>query len=155
MKSLHQSLFLHCHINLRSVLITPKGQIKLSSFDSSQKYDFSHFPQPDSQDKAYLAPELLLGQPYHTFSSDMWSVGCVFYFMLAGYSPFAEDSQIAILFRIFKTLGTPNMLDYPAISGCPLFFENYDKFPMWAGMDFDELIPQASYGALDLLKRIL
>ena len=39
---------------------------------------------------------------------DMWALGCIMFQMLTGYHPFEEDCRIAVLFRIFKTLGTPS-----------------------------------------------
>ena len=42
----------------------------------------------------YIAPEVLLGKPY-SFSCDIWSLGCVLYFLLTGSQPF-WDSDSAI-----------------------------------------------------------
>ncbi len=40
----------------------------------------------------YVAPEVLLGQGY-SLKVDMWSLGVVFYTMLAGFQPFLEDNK--------------------------------------------------------------
>lgn len=82
--------------------------------------------------------------------------------MLTGYHPFKEDSYLATLFRIFKTLGTPlttDFLQYPTITSeqaCPFFSQNYDKFPSWSGMSFETMLPpETSAEAIDLLRQIL
>jgi len=79
--------------------------------------------------------------------------------MLTGYHPFKEDSYLAILFRIFKTLGTPtttDFLEYPTITNevtCPYFTENYEKFPCWSGMAIETMLPpETCPEAADLLK---
>ena len=39
-----------------------------------------------------MAPEVLDGSPYdHT--ADVWSLGCIFYELLTGFSPFTGTSQ--------------------------------------------------------------
>jgi len=40
----------------------------------------------------YVAPELLKNHPYDE-SADMWSVGVIVYFLLAGYLPFHNKNQ--------------------------------------------------------------
>jgi serine/threonine protein kinase len=82
--------------------------------------------------------------------------------MLTGYHPFKEDSYLGILFRIFKTLGTPTMtdfLEYPTITSeqaCPQFNQNYDKFPRWSGMSIESMLPaEVGVEATDLLKQLL
>jgi len=48
----------------------------------------------------YVAPELLKNHPYDE-SADMWSVGVVIYFLLAGYLPFHHKDQHE-LFKIIR-----------------------------------------------------
>ncbi|GAA5836092.1 hypothetical protein JCM9279_002190 [Rhodotorula babjevae] len=47
----------------------------------------------------YLAPELLLGQPY-TFSADWWAVGTLLYEMLAGIVPFYAEDHATMYRRV-------------------------------------------------------
>ena len=49
----------------------------------------------------YLAPEKIYGEELTTLS-DIWSVGVITYYMLAGYPPFMADSEEK-LFKKIKT----------------------------------------------------
>jgi len=73
--------------------------------------------------------------------------------MLTGYHPFKEETKIATLLRIFKTLGTPtqNLLELPSLSSCPYLSEGYQLYPMWNAMDIALLIPGSSDQARDLI----
>jgi len=56
----------------------------------------------------YRAPEVLLGSKIYSTAIDIWSIGVIF-FELAHKKPlFAGDSEIGQLFKIFRTMGTPN-----------------------------------------------
>ena len=50
---------------------------------------------------AFVAPEVILGQRYHT-PVDMWSIGCILFMMLGGYPPFHNEGggkDLKYLFR--------------------------------------------------------
>ncbi|CAJ1943006.1 unnamed protein product [Cylindrotheca closterium] len=49
---------------------------------------------------AFVAPEILLGRAYHQ-PVDMWSIGCILFFMLGGYPPFhmKEEKNLKFMFR--------------------------------------------------------
>lgn len=50
---------------------------------------------------AFVAPEVILGIPYDT-KADMWSVGCILFFLLGGYPPFQAENH-KDLFRKIRT----------------------------------------------------
>jgi Leucine-rich repeat (LRR) protein len=55
---------------------------------------------------AYLAPELLRGEPADG-RSDLFSLGCVLYRMLTGVSPFAGRDRLATLMRVASATPVP------------------------------------------------
>lgn len=48
-----------------------------------------------------------------------------------------------------------NVLEYPMISQCPSFSENYDRYPQWKPMNFADLLGGVSRDAQDLAYRLL
>ena len=43
----------------------------------------------------YLAPEVMQGKGY-SYESDLWSLGIVFYELVCGKLPFAEDFEVSL-----------------------------------------------------------
>jgi len=67
----------------------------------------------------YRAPELLLGIKEYSTPIDIWSVGCIFAEILTLKPFFTGKSEIELLNRIFKVLGTPNDTIWPGYSELP------------------------------------
>ncbi|KAF7457420.1 cyclin-dependent kinase 2 [Cryptosporidium felis] len=80
----------------------------------------------------YRAPELLLGLKNYSSSVDIWSIGCIFMELLIGRPLFCGDSEVSTLFKIFKTLGTPNTTVYRELGSLPNFS------PEWPKWEIDE-----------------
>ena len=107
----------------------------------------------------YRSPEILLGQKQYDFSSDIWSIGCIFGEMLNASKPlFRGDSEICQIMHIFKVLGTPNHRDpqqWPQIEeDC----KNYQStFPKWNPMSMKKICPRSDFdeNGQDLLARML
>ncbi|CDW86994.1 cyclin-dependent kinase 3 [Stylonychia lemnae] len=167
---IHNKLIIHNSISLSNLKITNKGHLKLSGFEKSQclqyksntiedsdEYQSKLLANIDLSDMYNLAPEIILGQDFQTFATDMWAVGCVFFNLVSGFHPFKESCMTTMLYRIFKTLGTPNMniLEFPTLTQCPYFVKNYDKFPVWQSLDFSALIPDLAIEGIDLLRKML
>jgi serine/threonine protein kinase len=55
----------------------------------------------------YRAPELLLGSQRYDFAVDVWSLGCVFYEMMARKVLFKGESQLDQVKKIFHVTGLP------------------------------------------------
>ncbi len=61
---------------------------------------------------------------------------------------FPGDSEIDQLFRIFRTMGTPDETSWPGVSQLPDF---KPSFPKWTGSDFEELFPRLDSDGVNLL----
>ncbi|CAF1015064.1 unnamed protein product [Rotaria magnacalcarata] len=129
----HDRLVYHCAIELKHLLITRTGQLKLSNFEYAK-----HAVWPtmaiDIRDLSCFSqcpPELLLGDRTLRDSLDMWSVGCVFAQLCSSTqieSLFRGNHQIELLFCIFSMMGTPTHDIWPLFRKHPYF--NVD-FPRW------------------------
>ena len=73
--------------------------------------------------------------------------------LLAGYHPFAENCRLAVLLRVFKTLGTPsqNILNHPSLLA---HTELISLMPQWEPIALSELVT-APPEALELLNSML
>ena len=54
----------------------------------------------------YRAPELLVGEKQYNSKVDIWSLGCIFYFMQTGTTLFRGTSETDQLKTIATILGT-------------------------------------------------
>ena len=61
----------------------------------------------------YRAPEILLGARQYAPPVDIWSIGAIFAEMVNRRALWPGDSEIDELFRIFRTLGTPDEKSWP------------------------------------------
>lgn len=88
----------------------------------------------------YKAPELMLGIGEFSPPCDMWSVGaivacmCKYMEIVQELWPNADQSEIALLFGIFKRLGTPRPPH--ALTFLPNFS---DQFPVWRPTGWSEV----------------
>lgn len=79
---------------MKDILIDKNGHIKLADFGSALILsdpiisDSNNFV--GSQD--YVSPEVLLGRDVSK-SCDLWAVGCIFYQMITGFSPFRAETE--------------------------------------------------------------
>eukprot|EP00232_Nephroselmis_pyriformis_P019008 CAMPEP_0182893668 /NCGR_PEP_ID=MMETSP0034_2-20130328/24611_1 /TAXON_ID=156128 /ORGANISM="Nephroselmis pyriformis, Strain CCMP717" /LENGTH=297 /DNA_ID=CAMNT_0025027425 /DNA_START=223 /DNA_END=1116 /DNA_ORIENTATION=- len=100
----------------------------------------------------YRAPEILLGAKHYSTPVDMWSVGCIFAEMVNHRPLFPGDSEIDELFKIFRTLGTPNEERWPGVSNLP---DYKTTFPSWNSKDLAAVVPALCPAGLDLLQKML
>ena len=84
---------------------------------------------------------------------DVWSLGCIFAEMLTKHPLFPGDSEIDQLFRIFRTLGTPDETSWPGVSKLPDF---KSQFPRWEPQGLDLILSRTlSDQGKDLFKKLL
>nr|XP_055104639.1 cyclin-dependent kinase 2-like isoform X3 [Symphalangus syndactylus] len=65
---------------------------------------------------------------------------------------FPGDSEIDQLFRIFRTLGTPDEVMWPGVTSMP---DYKPSFPKWARQDFSKVVPPLDEDGRSLLSQML
>ncbi|XP_032326968.1 cyclin-dependent kinase 20 isoform X6 [Camelus ferus] len=101
----------------------------------------------------YRAPELLYGARQYDQGVDLWAVGCILGELLNGSPLFPGENDIEQLCCVLRILGTPSPQVWPEITELPDY--NKISFKEQAPVPLEEVLPDASPQALDLLGRFL
>ncbi|GAB4843436.1 Mitogen-activated protein kinase kinase kinase npk1 [Ancistrocladus abbreviatus] len=107
---LHNNGIMHRDIKGANILVDNKGCIKLADFGASkQVVELATMTGAKSMKGTpyWMAPEVIL-QTGHSFSADIWSVGCTVIEMATGKPPWSQQYQeVAALFHIGTTKSHP------------------------------------------------
>ena len=102
-KYLHERKIAHRDIKPQNLLLNTENDntsVKICDFGFAKRVHVPNSLTTLCGSKHYVAPELLKNHPYDE-SADMWSVGIVIYFLLAGYVPFNDKDQ-SKLFQLIR-----------------------------------------------------
>lgn len=85
---------------------------------------------------------------------DMWSIGCIFAELVSKRPLWPGDSEIDELFRIFRTMGTPDAEVWPGVTELP---DYKATFPKWPKRSVGRAIADCGLSpeGVDLLERML
>jgi serine/threonine-protein kinase len=94
----HGTGIVHRDIKPANVMIAQNGSVKVLDFGIARAMDATTLTQNASVlgTAAYMAPEQALGEPADE-RSDIYSLGCVLYALIAGHAPFTGEAAAAIL----------------------------------------------------------
>lgn len=112
---LHDHGVVHRDLKCANVLLSANGVIKLTDFGSSRRFDSDELELSKSVKGSpyWMAPEVVLKHG-HSFSADIWSLGCVMIEMIAGRPPWSNLSRESK--QVLKLIATPN--NYPQFPEC-------------------------------------
>jgi eukaryotic-like serine/threonine-protein kinase len=109
----HEHRVLHCDLKPENIMLAPSGQAKLLDFGLAR-----HFVRPTDATASvsglvhvggtagYTAPEVLCEHPVDE-RADIFSLGVVFYEMLAGTRPFQAETAVGMAARILQDEPVP------------------------------------------------
>ena len=90
--SLHERMIVHGDIKLENVLVDEFGNVRLCDFGHARILQQHEIYKPTLKtlrgSPAYTAPEILNGQPYNGFRSDVWSIGILLFAFVMNFFPF-------------------------------------------------------------------
>ncbi|XP_067880428.1 cyclin-dependent kinase 20 isoform X4 [Heterodontus francisci] len=138
-----------------NLLISSTGHLKIADFGLARVFSnegdrlYSH----QVATRWYRAPELLYGARKYDEGVDLWAVGCIFGELLNNSPLFPSENDIEQLCCVLRVLGTPNEKIWPEITELP----DYNKitFKENPPIPLEQIVPDASPEAVDLLKRFL
>ncbi|KAG2727463.1 hypothetical protein I3760_01G158700 [Carya illinoinensis] len=132
---LHKNGIMHRDIKGANILVDNKGCIKLADFGASKKVvELATINGAKSMKGTpyWMAPEVIL-QTGHSFSADIWSVGCTVIEMATGKPPWSQQYQETFRLRFGVFLREPNLrpvasdlLQHPFVTK-----EYWESQPVW------------------------
>ncbi|EEF49828.1 mitogen activated protein kinase kinase kinase 3, mapkkk3, mekk3, putative [Ricinus communis] len=129
---LHNNGIMHRDIKGANILVDNKGCIKLADFGASkQVVELATVSGAKSMKGTpyWMAPEVIL-QTGHSFSADIWSVGCTVIEMATGKPPWSQQYQeVAALFYIGSTKSHPEIPEHLSAEAKDFLLQCLQKEP--------------------------
>jgi serine/threonine protein kinase len=100
LETAHQHGIVHRDIKPANIMVTRTGEVKVMDFGIARLQTDATAPQTSSVigTPAYFSPEQAQGHPVDS-RSDIYSLGCVLYELLAHQQPFSGDTPVAIAYK--------------------------------------------------------
>ncbi|CAL5389827.1 unnamed protein product [Camellia sinensis] len=129
---LHKNGIMHRDIKGANILVDNKGCIKLADFGASKKVvELATMTGAKSMKGTpyWMAPEVIL-QTGHSFSADIWSVGCTVIEMATGKPPWSQQYQeVAALLHIGTTKSHPPIPEHLSAEATDFLLKCLQKEP--------------------------
>jgi len=148
----HENWFMHRDVKPANILIEKGSTIKLCDFGLARLFKSSemvNFTNPVVT-LWYRSPNILCGDTAYDNKVDIWSIGCIFAELINMEVLFKDKTEIGMLKKIFKLLGTPKKEDFFYLN----FFDGY-KFDDWKQNRIPYVFKDFDHRGVDLLMKML
>ncbi len=110
----HEAGIVHRDVKPANVMLTSEGEVKVMDFGLARAVDAETLTRTGFilGTASYVSPEQAQGGTTDA-RSDLYSLGCVLYEMLAGRPPFVGDSPVAALYQHVNEPALPPSLFHP------------------------------------------
>ena len=95
---IHSQNIVHRDLKPENLLLTENKILKIIDFGLSHPYDGTELLKTKCGSPSYTAPEIIIGDKYDGFKTDIWCCGIILYAMMCGFLPF-EGENDAELFK--------------------------------------------------------
>ncbi len=95
---IHSKGIIHRDLKPENLLLTSNHKLKIIDFGLSNFFDGKKLLSTPCGSPCYASPEMVSGENYNGFYSDVWALGIILFAMTCGYLPF-EDKDNEVLFQ--------------------------------------------------------
>ena len=92
----------HRDLKPENLLLDKNKTLKIIDFGLSHEYDGNSLLKTKCGSPSYASPEIIKGQLYDGFKTDIWCCGIILYAMLCGYLPFEGDNNRELFINILQ-----------------------------------------------------
>ncbi|KAJ2455756.1 hypothetical protein EV183_000603 [Coemansia sp. RSA 2336] len=97
---LHKNCIVHRKLTLETVLLDNQRNVKLVGFGRSNSFEWNGLLDTFCGSPFFCSPEMVEGVSYTGPEADIWSMGVILYFVLAGSTPFKGE----MLHDVYKSI---------------------------------------------------
>ena len=125
---IHSKGIAHRDLKPENLLLTESNILKIIDFGLSHEFDEENFLSTKCGSPSYAAPEIIKGEKYDGFKTDIWCCGIILYAMVCGYLPFDGENNNILFKNIVEC--NPEIPDYLSFECQELIMDILKEDPM-------------------------
>lgn len=93
LRHMHRRGVAHRDLKIQNILLDGAGNVRISDFGLSNVYQDGRLMWSQCGTIVYMAPEIFMQRGYSGFAADVWSAGCILFYLVSGQKPFSGGSK--------------------------------------------------------------